>query len=98
MKCSRGAHPSASKVQSYELESLVWNMPSSFFGAGSSDLRGDVQSALIHAWNGLETDATCATWTEVNGIKPLFGPEQAWTREDARTFLNDAWNYAELAT
>jgi hypothetical protein len=90
-----GSYPSAAKVQSYELESLVWNVPSPLFRI-SSDLRADVQSALIHAWNGLETDETCAAWTEVNGIKPLFNPEQSWTRGDARTFLLDAWGYAEL--
>ena len=90
-------HPSAMGVQSYELESLVWNVPSALF-AVSPDVRGDVQAIVIHAWDQLETDAKCAAWTEVNGIKPLFGAGQPWSREDARTFLYDAWNYAELGT
>lgn len=85
---------SANGVQSYELESLVWNVPTTLFGGAS--LRDDVRAIVLHLWDSLESDQKCAGWREVNGIKPLFGPEQPWGRVPARAFLVDLWAYAEL--
>lgn len=95
---------SAAGVQSFGLESLVWNVPDAVFGVVSLldalyaeiRIRERLKAVLRHLYAGTESDEACAAWTEVNGIKPLFGPVQPWTRAGARTFLAAAWDYAEL--
>jgi hypothetical protein len=84
----------ARAAPSFLIESLVWNTPTPKFGALT--LREDLIAVLIHVWNALAADETCANWKEVNGIKPLFGQGQPWTREQARAFASEAWNFAEL--
>jgi hypothetical protein len=88
--------PAAKAVQSYLIECLVWNVPTPLFGAAT--LREDLVAALAHMWAALENDQKCADWKEVNGIKPLFGAGQPWTREQARAFVLEVWTYAELAS
>jgi hypothetical protein len=97
--------PSAAYVQSFELESLVWNAPTLLFGAPipllaalypETGIREPLKAVLGHLHAGTANDQACSTWTEVNGIKPLFGASQPWTREGAHAFIADAWAYAEL--
>lgn len=96
----------ASNVASFELESMVWNVPLDRFGVISSPLlaalwpstgvREPLKAVMEYLYAGLASDQACAGWKEVNGIKPLFGSGQPWTREGARAFLVNAWAYAEL--
>jgi hypothetical protein len=85
---------SARGIQSFAIESMVWNVPSPLFG--QPELTADLRSAIAHLWTGTKTDNECSNWKEVNGIKPLFHTSQAWTRDQAHTFLLDAWSFAEL--
>jgi hypothetical protein len=86
---------SAAAAPSFAIESLVWNVPDSYF-TNAVSLRGAVVSATAHAIVGSETDDGCKNWREVNGIKFLFRDEQAWTRAGIRNFLLEAWIYAEM--
>lgn len=96
----------AAGVQSFEIESMVWNVPDPLLGGATSPLfaslipdpgiREPLKQVLHHLYAGTATDQACAGWKEVNGIKPLFGSGQPWTREAARTFIAAAWAYAEL--
>jgi len=85
---------SAKGMASYAIESMVWNVPSPRFGGAT--LRDDLRSVILYLSNEAEEGKASNTWTEVNGIKPLFGPSQPWTREQARDFLFHAWKYVEL--
>ena len=85
---------SANAVQSFELESMIWNVPNALFGALT--LREDLKAVIGHIYARTETDQTCSAWTEVNGIKPLFGANQSWNRIDVRPFLERAWTYSGL--
>ncbi len=86
---------SAQNVQSFEIESMVWNVPNALFGAVT--LREDLKRVLAHLYVGTENDEqACVGWLEVNAIKPLFGYGQPWSRAEVRPFLENAWAYAEL--
>ena len=105
MQNDRNCAAGAAGVQSFELESMVYNAPDALFGAVSpllaalypaTGIREPLKQVLLHLYAATATDQTCAGWKEVNGIKPLFGAGQPWTREAARTFIAAAWAYAEL--
>lgn len=81
----------ADTVPSFLLECMLWNVDNSHYGHAS--LYEDVEQAILYMYQRLESEELCDGWTEVNGIKPLFSKDQKWTREDARAFLIDAWNY-----
>ena len=84
----------AEELASFEIESLVWNVPIPLFGAAT--LREDLVRVMGHVYVNTEDDQKCAAWKEVNGIKPLFGPAQPWGRTDVRPFLERVWEFAEL--
>ena len=84
----------AQNVQSFEIESMGWNVPNPLFGALT--FREDLMAIVAHIYAKTENDQSCGDWTEVNGIKPLFGPEQFWSRANVRPFLESAWVFAEL--
>lgn len=76
------------KVPSFLVESLIYNVEDWHFNVPGDDRYDRVrrvarrlQSMLSHG-----PTATCAL--EVNGIKPLFTTDQAWTLADAITFAN----------
>jgi len=81
----------AKPIPSYLLECLVWNVPNDGFETGSylADLRWNI----AHLWNETKTESSCEDWGEINELKYLFGPSQPWTREQARAFLDAAWEY-----
>lgn len=82
---------SATPVPSFLIEGLVWN----------SDLRAFEKSSytevlryvIADTWNNTRNDESCAEWGEVNELKYLFRNSQPWTRYDANSFLQEAWNY-----
>lgn len=101
-----GYAAAAAGVQSFEIESMVWNVPDPLLGGAASPLfaslvpdtgiRELLKHVLRHLYAGTASDQTCAGWKEVNGIKALFGTGQPWTREAAQTFIVAVWAYAEL--
>lgn len=86
---------SATGMTSFLLESLVWNVPTPTFNTDESN-RLLLRSIIIYLYDNTATDKLCEEWTEVNGIKYLFRSTQPWAREAVRTFLSDAWLYAEM--
>ena len=86
-------HSAAVPIPSYLNECLVWNTPSELMGNAS--LSDDVRSMLIHLWQELETEEKCGEWGEVNEMKYLFRPLQAWTRTQARAWIQAAWTRLE---
>jgi hypothetical protein len=78
-------------VPSFLVESLVWNTPNPVFAAGTWTDR--VQGVLVNVWDGLASADAEERWLEANAVQMLFGSHQSWTREHARQFAYDAWNY-----
>lgn len=82
------------EVPSFLIESLVWNAPDSYFASESWEQR--VADVLSFAYHGTASDEACASWTEANAIKSLFGEGQKWDRTTARNFALSAWRYLEF--
>ena len=85
----------AKPIPSYLIECLVWNVPDS--ALGHDDYADDVRSVLAHVLLGTIDDSACDGWREVNGLKDLFSPSQAWNRIDTHTFVAAAMDYAAFA-
>ena len=84
----------ASKVPSFLLECLVWNVPNE--GFGHDTFTADVQYCISWLWNNMKTEEQCNEWGEINELKYLFRPAQPWTRDQVNEFLLGAWNYVEF--
>jgi len=80
----------AKPIPSFLIECLVWNTPNDRFGY--SQYSSDVQNMLAHTFNETLAYEKCKEWGEVNELKYLF-IGQAWTWEQAHTFLGVAWDY-----
>jgi hypothetical protein len=91
MDMSEAGDAVASKIPSYLLECLVWNVPNDRFG--NETLTEDVRRCIAWLWNNTRTDDQCNEWGEINEMKYLFRPWQPWTRDQANEFLQRAWNY-----
>lgn len=86
------------EVPSFFVECLVYNCPDHLFSAVTWEDR--VRRLLFHIWDGTHGDVEPADgdrWMEVNDVKYLFHPTQAWSRKDGRDFAHAAWNYLGLA-
>ena len=87
----------AQNVASSLIESLIWNAPDEAFE--HTTFTADMRHILAHAFNNMRVrDTAYKTWTEVNGLKYLFGdwqpaPGQPWTRATAHAFISAAWDY-----
>ena len=92
MMCEKGV-PSAQPVPGYLIECLTWNASNTYFSAETWDER--VRSTLLHLWHSTYEKERCEKWTEVDDIKYLFHSSQPWTREQANTFLWDAYQAVE---
>jgi len=93
----------AQETASHLIESLVYNCPDALFG--HDEIYDDVVAVLKYLSIGLNDRSDGQTlltmpvwvlWLEVNGIKPLFGPQQAWKVLDAVTFVEYARAYMDV--
>jgi hypothetical protein len=90
-KMSREGVSEASNIASFLTECLIWNtQPSAYQHATYTE---DVRQLIIDIWNATKTDEGCSSWVEVNQLKWLFRPTQAWTRQQVHSFMAAAWNY-----
>jgi hypothetical protein len=80
-------------LASYLIESMVFNAPNTSFG--NVTWAADVRGVLGYIWENTKEAECEKRWLEVNGIKYLFHPTQKWTREEARGFVWEAWQYVE---
>ena len=81
----------AANVPSFLIECLVWNADPEAF------LRDTYTATMRHLiadlWNRTRKDEDCIEWGEVNELKYLFRTSQPWTRQQANSFLQAAWDY-----
>lgn len=82
----------ANDIGSFQLESLVWNVPNDRFG--HSTYTDDVKAVIQACYAMTKADADHASLTEVNGLKLLFGAHQQLTPARANDFFAAALNYA----
>jgi hypothetical protein len=83
----------SAEVAGYLVESLVFNCPDPCFNAPT--WAQQARNVIVHIWKDTEESECEKRWMEVNGIKYLFHASQRWTREQARRFVWDAWQYIE---
>lgn len=81
----------ANNIASFLIESLVWNVPNSFFE--KEDYEEILKDSLLHLYSSTKTGDKCSEWGEVNELKYLFRPNQPWTREQANGFIVATWSY-----
>ncbi len=81
----------AKDVIGFLTECLVWNVPNSDFS--HSDWTGDVRACLAHLFNNTKDEDKCKEWGEVSELKYLFRSPQKWTRLQAFSFIDKAWDY-----
>jgi hypothetical protein len=81
----------AEPIPSYLIECLVWNVPNE--GFVHKTFSEDIRYVLAHLFNETINDDTSKEWGEVNELKYLFRPGQPWTREQAHSFVDAAWDY-----
>lgn len=81
-------------IPSFLIECLVWNVPNK--GFGHDTYSADVRWALAYLFNNTLNFDDCKEWGEINELKYLFRTSQPWTREQANTFLDTAWDYIGL--
>ncbi len=81
----------AKPVPSFFMECLVWNVPNE--GFGHDTIKEQARSVIADLWNKTRTAESCSEWGEINELKYLFRGGQPWTRGEANTFLQAAWDY-----
>lgn len=81
----------AKPILGFLVECLVWNVPNDDFGHDT--YKSDVRACLAYLFNNTRTDEECSEWGEVSELKYLFRKSQKWTREQAHSFLSEAWDY-----
>jgi hypothetical protein len=85
------------KLASYFIECLVYNVPSGEFATFRLDpLTHNLRAVLAHINDATRTSGGTADWTEVNGIKPLFGSGQPWEPQHARRLATAAGRHLGL--
>jgi len=82
----------AKPIPSYLLECLAYNTPSNVLGANTWTTT--IEELLRHAYSVLESDMASSGLVEVNSLKYLMRGGQPWNREQTRTFVASAWQYA----
>ena len=83
----------AGSVPSFLLECLAYNAPNECFNQADGSYYDDVRAVIQSAWNRTKDDSQAARLEEVNELKLLFGAHQAWEREEAHTFMLEAWRH-----
>jgi hypothetical protein len=89
-------YPSAKPIASYFVECLVWNAPNPCFARPT--YTEDMRNVLLFLFQGTNSDDKCTEWGEENERKYLFRTIQPWTREQASSFIVDAWHYLGLGS
>lgn len=86
------AKRAADAIPSFLIECLVFNAPDECFNLGTGYVR-DVRAVITDLWTATKLDGRWNDMVEVNWRKWLFRGGQAWTREQAHAFLNEAWGH-----
>jgi hypothetical protein len=81
----------AKSVPGFLIECLVWNVPNDNLRSGT--YRTLIRSALAHLFNNTRENSQCSEWGEVSELKYLFRRSQPWSRQQAHSFIDAAWDY-----
>lgn len=81
------------RVPSFLIECLVYCVDDYYFQVAGDDRYSRVQRVAWQMQTLLADRQVAAALTEINDIKWLFHPSQAWNYEDAQTFANAAVAY-----
>jgi predicted nucleotidyltransferase len=81
----------AQNIGSFLIECLVWNAPLEAFT--HETYTEDLRYVLAYTFNQTRNDVDCWEWGEVNELKYLFRSSQPWTRIQANSFLDAAWEF-----
>lgn len=88
------ARSSANAVPSFLLECLAHNAPDDKFNLVEGSYYEDVNAVVGWLWHRTKPDdADGDKFTEVSGLKWLFGRHQPWTKAQAHDFVVQAWNH-----
>jgi hypothetical protein len=82
------------EVPSYLIECLLWNVGNRVY-TDSDSLLEILRNCFVELWGPLR-DKECSDWGEVNELKYLFRPSQAWNELEAYTFIDKAWDYVGI--
>ncbi len=81
---------------SFMIECLAYNINDSTY-LTNGIWRNNILYLCEEAWNYLETDemnhSESSRWLEINGYKYLFHDDQVWTRQDAKNFVLNIYNF-----
>ena len=91
IEMDEGGVLAAKSIPGFLIECLAWNVPNSCFSPDTWKQR--VGNVLLELRNGSSTEAASTTWTEVNGIKPLFDASQPWTKQQVHEFITAVWHF-----
>jgi hypothetical protein len=80
---------SQQRVPSFTLESMVYNVPDSYFGTGT--YLDDFKAVAFYMWYNTYNEERCDNWHEVNELKYLFRGGGKNQRVPASNFAWDAW-------
>lgn len=81
----------SSRLPSFLIESLVYNVPDDKFAHATYD--ADIRSILAYVFNNTRPTDDASKWVEVNDVKYLFHSSQPWTKAQAHAFVSAAWDY-----
>jgi hypothetical protein len=79
------------RCPSFFLESLVFNVSDE--GFNHDTYWDDVRWVLAEICNNTRPADDASQWMEVNDVKYLFHSSQPWSKAEANSFANAAWNY-----
>ena len=79
------------EIPSFLIECLVYNCPDAYFG--DADMVEVLRQVLLSLKTDLADENRARQYTEVNDIKLLFHANQGWTGEQAKSFVNKAYDY-----
>jgi len=81
-------------MPSFFLECLVWNLHDLHFQHAT--YRDMTSTVIARIWQDMKDFNTHNAYAEVSDLKWLFRGKSLWTPDQAKTFMEHAWNYFEF--
>jgi len=81
------------KVASFLIECIIYNVEDKYFGVDGDDRYGRVKRVMERARDLISGGLATYALTEVNEINPLFMGPHGWTLKDAQDFVSTTLNY-----
>lgn len=92
------AKSAAEYACSFLIECLVYNAPNDCFNLEEGSYYKDTQAVIEYLWKKTRTDKECEDFLEVSRMKYLFRNTQPWTRQQANSFLEEAWRHVAFSS